>query len=289
MFEPAYSSHAPFCAWAHMGRPVTESQSQVVYRFRFRRWDAIPPEDDSYVVFYTNCDGSRGPRAHCFHPECFDSKPADAPPLSRRLFKATRYMFTPPLSEERRRWRYIRDSLTEALMETSVWNSLPAELWDKIAGLLVRESAARYWRTLTYNIDTAQLSSVSLLEDVFASYVTIHGARYIQDLRNAKSESEANSGEDRLFRIFKARKGLAVQQVYVCWDCLGARNIVFSTDKLVAGGHNRYGTRPGISEDYVPGLAWSEHRLELYGKTETELKFRTDVSSLSSPLHANMI
>lgn len=133
-----------------------------------------------------------------------------------------------------------------------------------VAGYLVRECAIITAEELALDV-CASDSQIDLSLDVYAHYVSIEGILYVQSLHNA-SRSESEGEEERLF---DARQGRLVRNIYVGYDHLGVRDILFVSAK----------------DDLLPprhtiGVWWTElAREDGILRVATE----TDVSRLLSP------
>lgn len=76
----------------------------------------------------------------CFHAHCHESRFYSITPA---FLAATCYSYDPPLSEERRRARYIELSLVYNLQQARFWpRELATELWIMVARLLLEDCAA---------------------------------------------------------------------------------------------------------------------------------------------------
>ncbi|KAG5766485.1 hypothetical protein H9Q72_005450 [Fusarium xylarioides] len=140
---------------------------------------------------------------------------------------ATCYSYDPPLSEERRRARYIEQALVYNLQQARLWpRELATELWTMVAGLLLEDCAAFTAQEQLRECDSAEEYTIDLTQPVYASYVKIDGRVYVKNLRNTgKTDfhmlltpgicADENEGMD----------------MFVAEDHLGIRQIIFASPK----------------------------------------------------------
>lgn len=160
---------------------------------------------------------------HCFHIECHSS--ALRLPITSKFLAATDYTYIPPLSEQHRRFQYFQTSMAENLNLSRSLPILPPELWQLVAGHLVRLSAAvtsqhrvpSHATALTYEIDASK--------PIYASYVKFDGSVYVKSLYNS---SDPTSGTDiRLFSPGHRDSTITSLEIWLSEDHQGIRRIVF--------------------------------------------------------------
>lgn len=140
--------------------------------------------------------------------------------VSDALVTARAYTFEPPEYEEHRRFNRIQNLLAPKL-KADILTSLPGEIVTIIARLLVRECAAisAEEQSLGTNIFN---SSIDLLGDVYATYITVDGVRYVKSLANETSESC-----DKDAHVLVSKRGEAVHKVWMAENFRGIRFIRF--------------------------------------------------------------
>ncbi|RFU24523.1 hypothetical protein B7463_g11814, partial [Scytalidium lignicola] len=163
--------------------------------------------------------------------------------VSPKLLAATNYKFRPTNFEELWRKNRITQILAGRLMHAPWPKSLPAELWQTIAGFLHQECAVVTGQEQELE-DSCSDSVVDLSRDVYASYITIDGIRYIRNLRNSTA-SEAEQGESLLLDTQIMRN---IQFAYILEDHFGIRLVRF-----VSSNNDRHG-----SDLSIPGLWWRQ-------------------------------
>lgn len=232
--------------------------------FRFERggWAKV-----SYKGFRIHmCCGRCGPysaeTAHCFHATCV--KINRQVPSPRKFFAATRYLFETSPREDRQRELILQRLMVEALRRAFATSHLPVELWFRIARHLVREFAIITAQAQVRHHASAGVQ-IDLSRDVYASYAIFEGIRYLKTLRNT-TEAEAERGE---YLLMDARRGRAVQDIYIAFDHLGIRQVQFASPNRVL---------PGPAA--IPGVWW-RHLTSEGGISTVETE--TDVSTWAVP------
>ncbi|KAF4426698.1 hypothetical protein F53441_14094 [Fusarium austroafricanum] len=176
--------------------------------------------------------GSRTKATVCFHTSCYEFR---FYPITPGFLAATRYAFPLPLTEERRRTQYIRQSLTYNLQQIKLWRrELPTELWAMVAGFLLQDCA-----TLTAqeqvdgcNSDSAADITLDLNQPVYATYVKIDGRPYIKALGHEAQNKTKMEISIRLSTPI-IQEGNANRDIFVAEDHLGIRRIFFVLPKHV--------------------------------------------------------
>ncbi|KAF9770073.1 hypothetical protein IL306_012424 [Fusarium sp. DS 682] len=189
----------------------------------------------------------------CFHISCYEFRFYEITP---GFLAATHYTFPPPLTEERRRTQYIRQSLINNLQQqqTKLWfRELPMELCAMVASHLVQECANLTGQEQVdgCNSDSVADITLDLNQPVYATYVKIDGRSYIKALRNRNEARNKTKGEISI-RLSTPiiQDGKANKDMFIAQDHLGIRRIFF-----VSPEHVQQWCRAPPS---VPG-AWWKH------------------------------
>ncbi|KAG8673851.1 hypothetical protein FPOAC2_07320 [Fusarium poae] len=184
----------------------------------------------------------------CFHSSCYEFRFRAITPA---FLAATDYTFPPPLTEERRRTQYIRQSLTYSLQQAKFWpREIPLELCAMVVSLLLQDCAALTSQEQVdrCNSDVATDVTLDLNRPIYATYVKIDGRSYIKALGDEPRNSTKGQLTIRLSPPIQDRK--ADKDIFVAKDHLGIRRIFFVSPR-----HVEQWCRTPPS---VPG-AWWEH------------------------------
>lgn len=222
-------------------------------------------EDEEEGIVFHMCGHSAcmygDHRAPCFHDDCLSARLFLVSP---KFLATTEYSYTPSICEERQRQGLILRTLAAKLKRGSL-NQLSRELCHMVAGYLVHECAVVTAQELALNL-CASGCSIDLSRDVYASYVNIDGIPYIQCLRNSPCSGREARGE----RLFESGQARLVRRIYVGYDYVGVRHILFVSckDELAA-----------YSTLYTRRLWWREL---VRDDGIMEVTAKTDVSLLAS-------
>lgn len=229
--------------YIYFGRCETWEQS-LRAPFEFR-WGKTFEDRDRGIRYHMSCRRqcpmgyNRGP---AFHWDCYQFKHF---PVSQKLLSANKYSFRPSVREERRREDHIQCVLASRLAGLGylggVW-----ELCRMVSQHLVREFAVAASQERARAIFATYGHKIDLDRDIYARYLNIDGVRYVQRLWNGpKSEAGDRAG---MVRLYKARRGLRIRHIYVGYDHVGVRYLLFVSSE------NQLSHRP----EYTPGLWWKE-------------------------------
>jgi hypothetical protein len=154
--------------------------------------------------------------AVAYHAECFAFASS---PLSAPFLDATRYTFDPMPWEHRRLYERTWQLLAARL--GTIYPTLPAELCLVVATHLVSLCAVSATEAVCLAPDRQGADcAVSTSEPVWASYIFLHGIRYVASLSNQPSP-----GSRKVFDVATMPRAAAV---YLLEDHLGVRQVVFS-------------------------------------------------------------
>ncbi|KZZ99700.1 hypothetical protein AAL_02272 [Moelleriella libera RCEF 2490] len=169
---------------------------------------------------------AEGRRVPFFHNDCFCFRLYD---ISDALVAAGNYTFDPPAYEKNRRFHRIKRLLAPKLrIELQI--RLPAETLMAIAGLLVRECAAITAEEQSLGINVSD-DIIDLTQDVYISYTTVDGVRYVKSLGNTVSKL---CNQER--PVLLSKQGEPVSKIWIAEDYRGIRSVKFcSTDASLAG------------------------------------------------------
>ncbi|KAI6370110.1 hypothetical protein MCOR25_004280 [Pyricularia grisea] len=138
------------------------------------------------ICFHLDCHQARGPWNHEQGP----------------FLAATRYVFRPSLSEERRRLEYYRSKLVKGLQSSlgghgqhRQFLELPLEICLNIASFLDRHFAMV---ASTFAWKQTSDTTVNLALPLYASYFKMDGRHYIRELRNKSDEVAGGKANERL-------------------------------------------------------------------------------------------
>ncbi|RBR03810.1 uncharacterized protein FIESC28_11681 [Fusarium coffeatum] len=149
--------------------------------FNLRMSDTIS-DDFEWINLHT-CARPRcmleGRRVPFFHNDCLDFRLYD---ISDALIVAGDYAFDPPAHERNRRSRRIKSLLAPKLRD-ELQIRLPVETLMAIAGFLVCEYAVITTETQSLGTDVSDMT-VDIAQDVYVSYTTIEGLRYVKSIGN---------------------------------------------------------------------------------------------------------
>jgi hypothetical protein len=212
----------------------------------------------------------------CYHVKCFRFGRSV---LSPAYLANTAYEFEPTPSEDRRRENALRSNAAGAggLPQLFPLQHLPAELWLKIARLVVREWAIATVPRVVLSVGPFLVDhiggrvEVDLSRDVYASYASFEGVRYIQALRNATKVEAEITGEHL---ILDAAKSPSIHSIHLAFDHLGIRQVLFVSPNRILSG-----------PDSAPGLWWRRlSRQEGISKIEviTDVSTETQVYRFGS-------
>ncbi|KAL9574036.1 hypothetical protein ACKAV7_001812 [Fusarium commune] len=153
--------------------------------FNLRMADTI---HDSYEwINLHTCASPRcmaeGRRIPFFHNDCFCFRLYD---ISDALVAAGDYAFDPPAYERNRRSHRIKRLLAPKLRD-ELQIRLAAETLMAIAGLLVRECAVITAEEQSLGVNVSDMT-VDLTQDVYISYTTVDGVRYVKSIGNTLSK-----------------------------------------------------------------------------------------------------
>ena len=170
----------------------------------------------SCLTLDCNHDPGVSSRAIAYHAECFAFASS---PLSAPFLDATRYTFHPMAWEHRRRHERTWQLLAARL--GTMYPTLPAELCLEVSAHLVRLCAVSATEAVCLAPDRQGADCyVSTSEPVWASYVSLHGIRYVASLSN-----QPGPGSRKVFDVARMPRPAAV---YLLEDHLGVRQVVFS-------------------------------------------------------------
>jgi len=203
-------------------------------------------------------------KAIAYHAECFAFASS---PLSAPFLDATRYTFHPMPWEHRRRHERTRQLLGARL--GTMYPTLPAELCLVVAAHLVPSCAVSATEAVCLAPDRqAADCCVSTSEPVWASYVSLHGIRYVASLSN-----QPGPGFRKVFDVATMPRAAAV---YLLEDHLGVRQVVFSAT-------NEPSNLPFFSHG-KPGPWW-----RVLAPCPEQLEGKSDVSRPQPHLHLLML
>jgi len=196
--------------------------------FNLRMSDTI--HDDFEWINLHTCARPRcileGRRVPFFHNDCLCFRLYD---ISDALIVTGDYAFDPTAHERDRRSRRIKRLLAPKLRD-ELQIRLPAEILMTIAGFLVRECAVITTETQSLGTDVSDMT-VDLTQDVYVSYTTIEGLRYVKSIRNTAPKL-CNGDRTRLLN----KQGEPVGMIWVAEDYRGIRFVKFCpADASLAG------------------------------------------------------
>ncbi|KAH6949273.1 hypothetical protein DER45DRAFT_588581 [Fusarium avenaceum] len=198
-------------AMAHVKIDIGGPRSSM--EFRLRMYDVI--HDSWEWINLHTCASSRclreGRRTPFFHKDCFSFRLYD---ISHALAAAGDYIFDPPGHEEKRRSDRIKRLLAPRLRD-ELQIRLPAETLMAIAGLLVRECAVITAEERSEGTNVSDIT-VDLRQDVYISYTTVDGIRYVKSISNTAPKNE---DEPRLL----SKQGEHVGKIWIAEDYRGIR------------------------------------------------------------------
>lgn len=167
-----------------------------------------------------------GRRVPVFHSDCLDFRLYD---ISDALIAAGDYTFDPPAHERNRRSHRIKRLLAPRLRD-ELRIRLPAEILIAIAGFLVRECAVITTEAQSLGTDVSDMT-VDLTQDVYVSYTTIEGLRYVKSISNTAPKL---CNEDQTGLLSK--QGESVGKIWIAEDYCGIRFVRFCpADASLAG------------------------------------------------------
>ncbi|KAL7762651.1 hypothetical protein ACKLNR_009186 [Fusarium oxysporum f. sp. zingiberi] len=196
--------------------------------FNLRMADTI---HDSYEwINLHTCASPRcmaeGRRIPFFHNDCFCFRLYD---ISDALVAAGDYAFDPPAYERNRRSHRIKRLLAPKLRD-ELQIRLPAETLMAIAGLLVRECAVITAEEQSLGVNVFDMT-VDLTQDVYISYTTVDGVRYVKSIGNTLSKF-CNEDHPGLL----SKPGEPVGKIWIAEDYRGIRSVKFCpADASLAG------------------------------------------------------
>ncbi|KAJ4023047.1 hypothetical protein NW752_003505 [Fusarium irregulare] len=183
--------------------------------FNLRMSDTI--DDDFEWTNLHTCARPRcmmeGRRTPFFHNDCLDFRLYD---ISDALIAAGDYAFDPPAHEKNRRSRRIKGLLAPKLRD-ELQIRLPAETLIAIAGFLVRECAVITTEAQSLGTDVSDMT-VDLAQDVYVSYTTIEGLRYVKSISNTAPKDHP---------VLLSKQGQPVGKIWVAEDYRGIRFVKF--------------------------------------------------------------
>ena len=192
--------------------------------FNLRMSDTI--HDDFEWINLHTCARPRcmleGRRVPFFHNDCLDFRLYD---ISDVLIAAGDFTFDPPAYERNRRSHRINRLLVPRLRD-ELQIRLPAEILMAIAGFLVRECAVITTETQSLGTDVSGMT-VDLAQDVYVSYTTIEGLRYVKSISNTAPKDHP---------VLLSKQGQPVGKIWIAEDYRGIRFVKFcSADASLAG------------------------------------------------------
>ncbi|KAL1858794.1 hypothetical protein VTK73DRAFT_7799 [Phialemonium thermophilum] len=261
----------------------------------FNRMIHPPPWMVSKEALYTPCviPCHHGPLAFGCHVACFEAtqdKPTLTfpilrvseldykPPLISPVAKVTAFDYKPAIGEDDRRRRWLEGHLAATIHRTT---RLPLELAHLIASMALSDSYLHmyaFWtafQTLLHQspavLDKEEYA-VTPLQSIWASFVDIHGTKYVHCLSNQREDLRSQAGSQSKLLFDPDRDG-AGAVLYVGRDHWGVRSILVSKEGDEFAGSEK-----------VPGVWWEAVPIsgDLSAKTDG-CKLRRLVSSASSP------
>lgn len=167
---------------------------------------------------------AEGRRVPFFHNDCFRFRLYD---ISDALTAAGDYTFDPPGYEGNRRSNRIKRLLAPKLRD-ELQIRLPAKTLMAIARLLVRECAVITAEEQSLGINVSDMT-VDHTQDVYISYTTVDGIRYVKSISNTASKNE---DQPRLL----SKQGEPVGKMCIAEDYRGIRCVKFCpADASLAG------------------------------------------------------
>ncbi|KAH7255279.1 uncharacterized protein BKA55DRAFT_688295 [Fusarium redolens] len=178
-----------------------------------------------------------------FHNDCFCFRLYD---ISDALVAAGDYTFDPPAYERNRRSHRIKRLLAPKLRD-ELQIRLPAETLMAVAGLLVRECTVITAEEQSLGINVSNIT-VDITQDIYISYTTIDGVRYVKSIGNTVSKlyNEDHPG-------LLSKQGEPVGKIWIAEDHRGIRSGLKLRDILI---YNE--AIPDDTSNYV-GWANPEH------------------------------
>ncbi|QPC70477.1 hypothetical protein HYE68_001229 [Fusarium pseudograminearum] len=166
------------------------------------------------------------PRVPFFHRDCYRFRLYH---ISDALVAAGNYTFDPPGHEKSRRSHRIIRLLAPKLRD-QLQIRLPDEILMPIAGLLVHKCAAITAEEQSLGTNVSE-STVELAQDLYVSYTTVDGIRYVKSLDNAVSKL---CDQDCLRLLNK--QGEPIHKIWIAEDYRGIRFVkLCSADASFAG------------------------------------------------------
>ncbi|CAH0028437.1 unnamed protein product [Clonostachys rhizophaga] len=174
-------------------------------------------------------------------------------PISR-LFANSVYWYDPTPSEEQHRLQVLRQELGWILSETlSPRRKLPSEVSTQIAGHLIQYYTTMASLILPYEGE----STVSISNDIWATYIQIDGRSYISGLSNVQTR-------ESMELILQAGSRHEEDTLYILGDHIGIHEIHFSI---------------GFSEAFKPTRVSSWWRVLPLDPIQDKLSFFSDTAS----------
>lgn len=196
---------------------------------------SLVDSDDGTITRFAICcccdDICVGRRAtvHCFHLDCwaFIYTKFGMVELPIPFFHSTHFSYFSPAWRklEEDRTHYFRSLLAENLKKEKWPMALPNEVWQMIAGYLVRE-AAIITEGEKCSSPLMPNTIVDLHYDVYAEYTMFEGKRYLKAIGNCSKENAHGRP-----LIHRGQDFENVREVYSLDDHRGIRDIIFITDK----------------------------------------------------------
>ncbi|EAQ93338.1 hypothetical protein CHGG_01573 [Chaetomium globosum CBS 148.51] len=206
----------PRCAFCRF--KVEEGDEVIVISERFRFSRKVLIEGIGYVPCSDGCQCSTYERAFGCHSNCLELVPFR---LRSAIANSTSYQYEPPQTEEERRVRWLRSSLSTILFIT-FQGRFPGELCENIAQYCLESFATRHAMALSEKIQQPSSYFISLSTKVWVRYTFFEGARYIRSLTNEQPPDGSAAAE-------LAYDSSSVTTVFVAEDHLGVRDLLFTS------------------------------------------------------------
>ncbi|ERS97591.1 hypothetical protein HMPREF1624_05762 [Sporothrix schenckii ATCC 58251] len=143
----------------------------------------------------------------------------------------TLYEFSPPHTDDRRRWHRTRLHLATELPKLFPDSFLPTELWHKIASYndLVQLYAVEAVRQLWEHSRSCS-AELDLSLGIWAHYMFIDGIRYVERLtRVPPTPNVGQTDRTTCLKLLDSDSVYAKNIIYALEDHLGVRQIVFAS------------------------------------------------------------
>ncbi|KJR82110.1 uncharacterized protein SPSK_03143 [Sporothrix schenckii 1099-18] len=164
-----------------------------------------------------------------YHESCLNRWGPELLPSSMSI--GTLYEFSPPHTDDRRRWHRTRLHLATELPKLFPDSFLPTELWHKIASYndIVQLYAVEAVRQLWEHSRSCS-AELDLSLGIWAHYMFIDGVRYVERLtRVPPTPNVGQTDRTTCLKLLDSDSVYAKNIIYALEDHLGVRQIVFAS------------------------------------------------------------